>query len=91
MKIDVNRAAEHLAGAIKFKTVSHQDQGKIDRKAFIGLHAYLKDRDIKDLLGGADIADSPKDLIALANTGGGHDNITAVVVRVESSDPGQST
>ncbi len=42
MKIDVNRAAEHLAGAIKFKTVSHQDQGKIDRKAFIGLHAYLK-------------------------------------------------
>ena len=56
-----------------------------------GLHTYLKDRDIKDLLGGADSADSPKDLIALANTCGGHDNITAVVVRVESSDPGQST
>ena len=56
-----------------------------------GLHAYLKERDVKEILGGTDITESPKDFIALANSGGGHDNITAVVVRVESSDPGQST
>lgn len=42
MKIAINRAAEHLAGAIRFRTISHQDRGKIDRKAFLGLHAYLK-------------------------------------------------
>jgi len=56
-----------------------------------GLHAYLKDKDIRDLLGPADLSDAPKELVALANDGGGHDNITAVVVRVDSSDPGQST
>ena len=54
-----------------------------------GLHAYLKDKDIKEILGGTDIAESPKDLIALANSGGGHDNITAVVVRIDASDPVQ--
>jgi len=42
MKIDIDRSAEHLAGAIQFKTISHQDHGKIDRKTFLGLHEYLK-------------------------------------------------
>jgi serine/threonine protein phosphatase PrpC len=54
-----------------------------------GLHAYLKDKDIKEILGAADVSESPKDLIALANSGGGHDNITAIVVRVETTDPVQ--
>lgn len=57
-----------------------------------GLHAYLKDKDIRDVLGsgtGVDIDQSPKRMIALANSGGGHDNITAVVVRVDSPDPAQ--
>jgi len=54
-----------------------------------GLHAYLKDKDIRDILNGQDIADSPKKMIALANSGGGHDNITAIVVRVDSPDPAQ--
>jgi serine/threonine protein phosphatase PrpC/CRP-like cAMP-binding protein len=53
-----------------------------------GLHGYLKDKDIRDILS-SDAAESPKKFIALANNGGGHDNITAVVVRVESPDPAQ--
>lgn len=56
-----------------------------------GLHAYLKDRDLRDMLGATDLSEAPKDFIALANSGGGHDNITAVVVRIDSSDPSQST
>src|SRR5262245_33561081 len=45
-----------------------------------GLHAYLDDPKIIDLLKGEDITDLPKKLIDHANAGGGHDNITAVVV-----------
>jgi serine/threonine protein phosphatase PrpC/CRP-like cAMP-binding protein len=49
-----------------------------------GLHAYLNDPDVPEILTSDDIADAPKTLVALANAGGGHDNITAVVVRVEA-------
>jgi serine/threonine protein phosphatase PrpC/CRP-like cAMP-binding protein len=49
-----------------------------------GLHAYLKDSDVPEILSAEDVADAPKTLVALANAGGGHDNITAVVVRVEA-------
>jgi serine/threonine protein phosphatase PrpC len=48
-----------------------------------GLHAYLNDQRIIDSLKGDDVKALPKKLIDLANAGGGHDNITAVVVRVE--------
>jgi serine/threonine protein phosphatase PrpC/CRP-like cAMP-binding protein len=48
-----------------------------------GLHSYLKDSDVPEIMTSDDIADAPKTLVALANAGGGHDNITAVVVRVE--------
>ena len=48
-----------------------------------GLHHYLKD-ELPEILGAEDVADAPKTLVALANAGGGHDNITAVVVRVEA-------
>lgn len=51
-----------------------------------GLHAYLKDSDVPEIMTADDIADAPKTLVALANAGGGHDNITAVVVRVESNE-----
>jgi serine/threonine protein phosphatase PrpC len=51
-----------------------------------GLHSYLKDGDVPEILSAEDIADAPKDLVALANAGGGHDNITAVVVRVEKGE-----
>jgi serine/threonine protein phosphatase PrpC/CRP-like cAMP-binding protein len=50
-----------------------------------GLHAYLKEGDVPEILSGQDIADAPKTLVALANAGGGHDNITAVVIRVETA------
>jgi serine/threonine protein phosphatase PrpC len=51
-----------------------------------GLHSYLKDGDVPEILAAEDVADAPKDLVALANAGGGHDNITAVVVRVEAGE-----
>ena len=41
-------------------------------------------RDVPEILTADDIAEAPKTLVALANAGGGHDNITAVVVRVET-------
>jgi serine/threonine protein phosphatase PrpC len=50
-----------------------------------GLHFYLKEGDLPEILAADDVADAPKTLVALANAGGGHDNITAVVVRVETA------
>ncbi len=54
-----------------------------------GLHAYLKDGDLQEILGGQEPSEAPKTLIALANAGGGHDNITAIVVRLVATDPTQ--
>ena len=49
-----------------------------------GLHHYLKDSDVPEILQADDVGEAPRTLVALANAGGGHDNITAVVVRVEA-------
>jgi serine/threonine protein phosphatase PrpC len=51
-----------------------------------GLHHYLKDSEAPEILTTDDIADAAKTLVALANSGGGHDNITAVVVRVDPDE-----
>ena len=56
-----------------------------------GLHAYLNDARIIDLLKGDDVKALPKKLIDMANAGGGHDNITAVVVRVEKPEVAAGT
>jgi serine/threonine protein phosphatase PrpC/CRP-like cAMP-binding protein len=56
-----------------------------------GLHHYLKDSDVPEILTADDIADAPKTLVALANAGGGHDNITALVVRVEAGQTKEAT
>jgi PPM family protein phosphatase len=48
-----------------------------------GLHAYLTDENLISLLAAEDITTAPNRFVALANEGGGHDNITAVVVRVD--------
>jgi hypothetical protein len=55
-----------------------------------GLHHYLKDGDVPEILAVDDVAEAPKTLVALANAGGGHDNITAVVVRVEAGTAPES-
>lgn len=39
----VEKAAEHLARAIQFKTVSYQETERFDKKEFLGLHDYLKE------------------------------------------------
>lgn len=48
-----------------------------------GLHAYLTDENVINLLAAEDITTAPNRFVTLANEGGGHDNITAVVVRVD--------
>ena len=47
-----------------------------------GLHTYLDDKEIARQLADDNITAVPDHLVELANTGGGHDNITALVVRV---------
>ncbi|MBN2161126.1 MAG: M20 family peptidase [Spirochaetes bacterium] len=40
--VDAKGAARRLAGAIRFRTISRQDQSNLARKEFLGLHAFLK-------------------------------------------------
>ena len=47
-----------------------------------GMYAYVNEQDLPKQLADGDVKDVPKRLIDVANTGGGHDNITAVVIRV---------
>jgi len=47
-----------------------------------GLYTYLDDEKLPALLTDGEIKDVPKQLIEIANGGGGHDNITGIVVRV---------
>nr|HEX4317687.1 cyclic nucleotide-binding domain-containing protein [Kofleriaceae bacterium] len=47
-----------------------------------GMYAYIDDNELPKQLADGDIKDVPKKLVEVANTGGGHDNITAIVVRV---------
>ena len=53
-----------------------------------GLHAYLTEQQILDFLKTDDLEHLPQKLVDHANAGGGHDNITAVVVRVEGAGAG---
>ena len=50
-----------------------------------GLYAYLDEDRLADTLSEGDVKDLPTRLIEIANKGGGHDNITSVVVRVGDS------
>jgi len=47
-----------------------------------GMYAYVDEGELPRQLADGDIKDVPKKLVDLANSGGGHDNITAVVIRV---------
>lgn len=50
-----------------------------------GMYAYVDDGDLPKQLAEGDVKEVPKKLVEQANAGGGHDNITAVVVRVGAS------
>ena len=50
-----------------------------------GLHSYLTEQQILEFLKTEDLEHLPQKLVDHANAGGGHDNITAVVVRVEGA------
>jgi PPM family protein phosphatase len=54
-----------------------------------GLHAYLNDLNISQILRKQDIKEVTKQFVDLANRGGGHDNITNVVVRVGGTEEEQ--
>ncbi len=44
LDIDANAAAARLAGAIRFRTVSHEAGGKTEGEEFLKLHAYLAEK-----------------------------------------------
>ena len=41
ISIDERAAAERLAAAVRFPTVSHEDGSRVERAAFLGLHEHL--------------------------------------------------
>src|SRR5258708_18634364 len=41
--VDERRAAEHLSGAVRFQTISHDLAPDADRAEFLRLHAFLKE------------------------------------------------
>src|SRR5512143_685955 len=51
-----------------------------------GLYVYFTDEELPKLLTSENINEVPKRLIDRANEGGGHDNITAVVIRVPETE-----
>ena len=57
-----------------------------------GLHGYLKENDVTSFLGTDYVTAIPQKLVDHANKGGGHDNITAVILRVQpdTTDAGQT-
>lgn len=50
-----------------------------------GMYAYVDEAELPKQLADGDVKEVPKRLVEVANKGGGHDNITAVVVRVGES------
>ncbi len=47
-----------------------------------GMYVYFEDEELPSILGEGSIKEVPKSLVKRANDGGGHDNITTVVIRV---------
>jgi serine/threonine protein phosphatase PrpC len=47
-----------------------------------GMYAYVDEDELPKQLADGEVKDVPRKLVELANTSGGHDNITAIVVRI---------
>lgn len=56
-----------------------------------GMYAYVDEGELPKQLADGDIKEVPKKLVDTANKGGGHDNITAVVLRVSESTGADAT
>jgi len=56
-----------------------------------GMYAYVDENELPEQLADGDIKEVPKRLVDVANKGGGHDNITAVVLRVSESTGAEAT
>ncbi|HEY5946354.1 MAG TPA: cyclic nucleotide-binding domain-containing protein [Kofleriaceae bacterium] len=50
-----------------------------------GMYAYVDEAELPKQLADGDVKEVPKRLVDTANKGGGHDNITAVVIRIGES------
>jgi serine/threonine protein phosphatase PrpC len=48
-----------------------------------GMYAYVDENELPKQLADGEVKEVPKKLVEAANKGGGHDNITAVVIRVD--------
>ena len=46
------------------------------------MYAYIDEAELPKILAAGEVKDAPTQLIEIANRGGGHDNITSVVIRV---------
>lgn len=56
-----------------------------------GMYAYIDEAELPQQLAGTDIREVPKHLVDMANKGGGHDNITAVVIRIGDIESAEQT
>jgi serine/threonine protein phosphatase PrpC len=56
-----------------------------------GMYAYVDEGELPKQLADGDIREVPKRLVDAANKGGGHDNITAVVLRISETSGAEAT
>jgi len=56
-----------------------------------GMYAYVDEGELPKQLADGEIKDVPKKLVDVANKGGGHDNITAVVLRLSEATSTEAT
>src|SRR3954470_20879271 len=56
-----------------------------------GMYAYVDEAELPKQLADGDIKEVPKKLVEVANKGGGHDNITAVVLRLSAATGDETT
>jgi PPM family protein phosphatase len=56
-----------------------------------GMYAYVDETELPKQLADGDVKEVPKQLVDAANKGGGHDNITAVVIRIGDSAGAEAT